>query len=67
MGQATDIDPPLRCSFCNKAQSEVRKLIAGPNALICDECVQVFKKIVTTPDEQATPVDAALPKPREDT
>jgi ATP-dependent Clp protease ATP-binding subunit ClpX len=67
MGQATDIDPPLRCSFCNKAQSDVRKLIAGPNALICDECVQVFKKIVATPDEQATPVDAALPKPREDT
>jgi len=64
MGQATDIDPPLRCSFCNKAQSDVRKLIAGPNALICDECVQVFKKIVD--EQQATTVDAAIPKQRED-
>jgi len=64
MGQATDIDPPLRCSFCNKAQSDVRKLIAGPNALICDECVQVFKKIVD--EQQATTVDAAIPKQRAD-
>ena len=64
MGQATDIDPPLRCSFCNKAQSDVRKLIAGPNALICDECVQVFKKIVDEP--QATTVDNAIAKQRED-
>ena len=64
MGQATDIEPPLRCSFCNKAQSDVRKLIAGPNALICDECVQVFKKIVD--EQQATTVDAAIPKQRED-
>ncbi|MFI5142724.1 MAG: ClpX C4-type zinc finger protein, partial [Thermoanaerobaculales bacterium] len=29
----------LRCSFCNKSQREVRKLIAGPNVYICDECV----------------------------
>jgi len=27
----------LRCSFCNKSQREVRKLIAGPNVYICDE------------------------------
>ena len=26
----------LRCSFCNKTQDQVRKLIAGPNAYICD-------------------------------
>jgi ATP-dependent protease Clp ATPase subunit len=64
MGQATDIEPPLRCSFCNKAQSDVRKLIAGPNALICDECVQIFKKIVD--ERQATTVDAATAKQRED-
>jgi len=64
MGQATDIEPPLRCSFCNKAQSDVRKLIAGPNALICDECVQAFKKIVDGP--QATAVDADIPKQRAD-
>jgi ATP-dependent protease Clp ATPase subunit len=29
----------LRCSFCAKKQSEVRKLIAGPKVFICDDCV----------------------------
>jgi ATP-dependent Clp protease ATP-binding subunit ClpX len=29
----------LRCSFCNKDQNDVRKLIAGPTVFICDECV----------------------------
>jgi len=29
----------LRCSFCNKTQDEVRKLIAGPKVHICEECV----------------------------
>ena len=28
---------PLRCSFCNKTQDQVRKLIAGQNVYICDE------------------------------
>jgi ATP-dependent Clp protease ATP-binding subunit ClpX len=37
---------PLRCSFCNKDQSDVRKLIAGPSVFICDECVQVCRKII---------------------
>ena len=32
--------PVLHCSFCNKPQRYVRKLIAGPNVNICDECVE---------------------------
>ena len=28
----------LKCSFCGKSQEQVRKLIAGPNVYICDEC-----------------------------
>src|SRR6476661_1174477 len=32
----------LRCSFCNKDQNDVRKLIAGPTVFICDECVAVY-------------------------
>jgi len=31
----------LRCSFCNKSQDEVRKLIAGPKVHICEECVDL--------------------------
>ena len=33
----------LRCSFCNRSQAEVRKLIAGPAVFICDECVVVCR------------------------
>ena len=41
------MDDPVRCSFCNKTQSQVRKLIAGPNGTyICDECVEVCSEII---------------------
>ena len=36
----------LRCSFCNKNQNDVRKLIAGPTVFICDECVEVCNDII---------------------
>ena len=40
-------DAQIRCSFCNKTQSQVRKLIAGPNgAYICDECIDVCTEIL---------------------
>lgn len=40
-------DDQVRCSFCNKTQNQVRKLIAGPNgAYICDECVDVCTEIL---------------------
>ena len=41
------MDEIIRCSFCNKPQSQVRKLISGPNgAYICDECVDVCSEII---------------------
>jgi ATP-dependent Clp protease ATP-binding subunit ClpX len=41
------MDEIVRCSFCNKSQNKVRKLIAGPNgAYICDECVDVCSEII---------------------
>ncbi|MDD6572025.1 MAG: ClpX C4-type zinc finger protein, partial [Thermoflexaceae bacterium] len=41
------MDDVLRCSFCNKTQDKVRKLIAGPNGTyICDECVDVCAEIL---------------------
>jgi hypothetical protein len=36
----------MRCSFCGKDQTEVRKLIAGPSVFICDECVGLCDKIL---------------------
>ena len=36
----------LSCSFCEKAQKEVKKLIAGPNVFICDECVKLCLEII---------------------
>ena len=39
-------DKNLRCSFCGKSQQEVRKLIAGPEVFICDECVNLCNEII---------------------
>ncbi len=40
-------DDIIRCSFCNKTQAQVRKMIAGPNGTyICDECVEVCSEII---------------------
>lgn len=36
----------LHCSFCNKAQKKVSKLIAGPEVYICNECVRVCQDII---------------------
>jgi|SRR5262245_11009412 len=41
----------LFCSFCGKSQHEVRKLIAGPTAFICDECVDICTEVVEPDDE----------------
>jgi hypothetical protein len=66
------IDPPLRCSFCNKDHSTVQKLIAGPEVFICSECVEVCNDIIradTRVPARATAPDrfpAAHRPPRED-
>jgi len=47
-------NPKIRCSFCGKAQDEVRKLIAGPNGIyICDECIELCSDIVEEEFEEA--------------
>lgn len=42
----------LRCSFCNKTQADVRKLIAGPTVFICDECVDVCVDIMANDERE---------------
>ena len=49
MANYNDDKKILRCSFCNKTQDQVRKLIAGPKAkgvYICDECINVAQHIL---------------------
>ena len=56
----------LRCSFCNKTQDQVRKLIAGPNAYICDECVRICAEIDDEELEETGAEDSInLLKPKE--
>ena len=38
--------PAFRCSFCNKSEHDVLKLIAGPRVFICNECVEVCDDIL---------------------
>jgi len=56
----------LRCSFCNKDQNDVRKLIAGPTVFICDECVDVCNDIIAD-DRRAEgrATRTGLPTPQE--
>ena len=58
-----------RCSFCNKGQEEVRRLIAGPNQVyICDECVQLCREIIEEEEPSSTspePGPSRIPTPRE--
>ena len=40
-------DNGVRCSFCGKPESQVRKIIAGPNGVyICDECIEICDEIL---------------------
>jgi ATP-dependent protease Clp ATPase subunit len=42
--------PRMYCSFCGKEQSEVRRMIAGPSVLICDECVTLCVRLIADLD-----------------
>ncbi len=62
----SDHDKLLYCSFCGKSQHEVRKLIAGPNVFICDECVELCNDIIREEMEESAPAAASrLPKPHD--
>ena len=41
-----DIPKSVRCSFCGKAQENVKKIVAGPGVYICDECVELCNSII---------------------
>jgi ATP-dependent Clp protease ATP-binding subunit ClpX len=60
-------EKPLYCSFCGKSQHEVKKLIAGPNVFICDECIDLCTDIITEEISKLPEVDLreGLPTPHE--
>jgi ATP-dependent Clp protease ATP-binding subunit ClpX len=56
----------LRCSFCGKSQDQVKRLIAGPNVYICDECIELCQEIISEEVEELYDFDVDnLPKPNE--
>ncbi len=54
----------LRCSFCNKTQNEVKKLIAGPGVYICDECIELCNDIIAEEKEREEAVKPQLKVPK---
>ncbi|MCM1325948.1 MAG: ATP-dependent Clp protease ATP-binding subunit ClpX [Bacteroidales bacterium] len=56
-------DNSIRCSFCNKGQSQVRKLIAGPSGVyICDECIDICSDILEEELEDEAREDSLHPE-----
>ncbi len=70
-------DSRLQCSFCGKTQDQVKKLIAGPDVYICDECVELCNEILdeeffenkekdkASGEQGSTTKEKAIPKPHE--
>lgn len=59
-------DKQIKCSFCGKAQEQVRRLIAGPDVYICDECIELCHNIVDDDIDLFEEYDfTELPKPKE--
>ena len=65
MATRTEEKGKLRCSFCNKSQDQVRRLIAGPNVFICDECVGICQDIISEEFQDTLGDDVNLMKPKE--
>ncbi len=66
MAENTKDTQDLICSFCGKSQDEVRKLIAGPNIYICDECVELCNDILREEvEKEGEEAPGRLPTPQE--
>ena len=63
------INKGVRCSFCGKSQENAKRIVAGPNVYICDECIDLCKNIVENEfyeEEQYTlEQEEKLPNPSE--
>ncbi len=61
----TDAPRELKCSFCGKGQEQVKRLIAGPDVYICDECVKLCDEIIAQETVQETAEEGKLLSPEE--
>ena len=66
MPNYTDDQKQLKCSFCGKAQEQVRRLVAGPGVYICNECIELCKEIIEEDYQEASAFEIGdIPKPAE--
>ncbi|SMP43840.1 ATP-dependent Clp protease ATP-binding subunit ClpX [Desulfonatronum lacustre] len=65
MAKKKSNQPHLGCSFCGKSQDQVRRLIAGPDVYICDECVILCEEIINQDDMETELQDGRLLTPEE--
>ena len=65
MGRVVSYNEDIpRCTFCGKTERQVRKLVAGPNASICDECIALCVDIISEERSKDAEVNSlSLPKP----
>ena len=65
MGRVVDYNDEVpKCTFCGKTEHQVRKLVAGPNASICDECIALCVDIISEERVKDAEVNSlSLPKP----
>jgi ATP-dependent Clp protease ATP-binding subunit ClpX len=57
--------PLMKCSFCDKSQNEVKKLVAGSTGYICDECIVLCNEVIKDDLTKSASKDNKLPTPRE--
>jgi len=66
MANYMDDQKQLKCSFCGKAQEQVRRLVAGPGVYICNECIELCKEIIEEDYQDVSSFDMSdIPKPAE--
>lgn len=66
MASYNDDTKQLKCSFCGKAQEQVRRLVAGPGVYICNECIELCKEIIEEDYQDASTFEMGdIPKPAE--
>ncbi|KFI91215.1 ATP-dependent Clp protease, ATP-binding subunit ClpX [Bifidobacterium saguini DSM 23967] len=65
MGRVVSYNDDIpRCTFCGKTERQVKKLVAGPNASICDECIALCVDIISEERVKDAEVNSlSLPKP----